>query len=86
VDITGEEEWLRTGSHTACPACGDSDIRVQHVLTATGPAHLAGAQLKFSATGKWVYRCFACGAEGDATPKTAGERGKWVDGQEHSAS
>jgi len=76
-------EWLSTGRHTRCPnpECLSIDgLKVRPVLQVTGPASLAGVQLKFSARESWEYRCFDCEATGPAQLKAPQEHGKWVDG------
>ena len=61
--------WLDTGSHTFCPKCGSTRVQVMRVLAVTGPAALAGTQVKFAAKEQWVYHCPGCGAEGTSEPK-----------------
>jgi hypothetical protein len=61
-----------TRVRAACPGCGNTgviDVRQVMRLQRPGTFSLAGAQAKAPGRIVWVYKCSACGAEGDAAPK-----------------
>jgi DNA-directed RNA polymerase subunit RPC12/RpoP len=81
-EMTGDG-WLKTGSHTRCPKCLSVDgleVRRDFRAKPLGSFSIAGAQMKVVGGFAWQYRCTACGATGDAQPKTPEEHGKWTDG------
>lgn len=49
-----------------CPNCGHHGVNLTRRLQVTGPAILAGASIKMSATEKYVWRCGECGGYGTA--------------------
>lgn len=63
-------EWARV--HAPCPSCrAEWVVDVRQVLRTKPPGtfSLAGVQAKAPARIVWVYKCSACGTQGDAEPR-----------------
>ena len=59
-------------ARAACPTCrrkNVTDVRQVIRLRRPGTFTPGGAHMKFTGQAAWVYRCSACGADGDAQPR-----------------
>ena len=52
-----------------CPNCGAVGLHVQEKFAVTGPAHVAGFQMKMGANLVLAWSCAKCGACGRAHPQ-----------------